>query len=123
MDLNDMIKLAWNNRQLRLAKQKELDDMYAQELELMGEIKHILIEQGKDFSAYGPAQVKLFDTVEPSVVNWQEFQDHIRSTGQLDLLQKRPMVSAIKARWEAGDDVPGVIREEGTKITISAFKQ
>jgi hypothetical protein len=44
----------------------------------------------------------------PSIVDREMYLDHIRTTGELDLLQFRPATGAIKARMEDEVEVPGV---------------
>jgi len=45
---------------------------------------------------------------EPQAVDWPALLAHIRSTGEVDLLEKRLMKSAASARWADGQTVPGV---------------
>jgi hypothetical protein len=46
--------------------------------------------------------------VEPQPNDWPALLAHIRSTGEVDLLEKRLMKSAASARWADGQSVPGV---------------
>lgn len=49
--------------------------------------------------------------IEPFVSDWPSLLAHIRSTGEVDLLEKRLLKSAAKARWEDGHVVPGILQE------------
>lgn len=121
-ELQQKIDQVYIAREARLAMQKTIDKAYEEEQRLLEEIKIELMDSNTEFLQTDVARVSLKHTMEPEVVNWHEFQDYIKRTGQLDLLQKRPMVSAIKARWEEALDVPGVTRIEGVKITVGAAK-
>lgn len=122
-DITEMISKAWDLRVTRLAEQKKLDAMEAEEKALMMQIQDQMVLAGEEYvQVMGLVQAKCVETIDPEVTNWSVFQEHIRTTGQLDLLQKRPMVSAIKARWETGDDVPGVDRIAGHRTTLSLVK-
>ena len=48
----------------------------------------------------------------PDVVDKEEYLDYVRTTGELDLLQFRPAVGAIKLRLEDGIEVPGIAIKE-----------
>lgn len=121
--ITEMISKAWDLRVTRLAEQKKLDAMEAEEKALMMQIQDQMVLAGEEYvQAMGLVQAKCVETIDPEVTNWSVFQEHIRTTGQLDLLPKRPMMSAIKARWETGDDVPGVERVAGHRTTLSLVK-
>jgi hypothetical protein len=120
--LNDRINHVFSLRNTRLAEQKKLDAMKAEEDLEMNTILSELIEGDLYILSTGIAKVTVKETIEPEITDWATFQAYIKETGQLDLLQKRPMVSAIKARWETGDDVPGVERMVGSKLVLSAVK-
>lgn len=48
----------------------------------------------------------------PDVIDKDEYLDYVRTTGELDLLQFRPAVGAIRLRLEDGIEVPGVALKE-----------
>lgn len=122
MTLSERIDNLFAQRQSRLAAQRELDKQYEAEQEELKAISAALQEAGEEDWAGAMAHVYLKPTEEPDVSDWLQFQQHIRSTGELDLLQKRPMVSAIKARWQEGKDVPGVVRVHDIKPVLGAIK-
>jgi hypothetical protein len=63
--------------------------------------------------------VKMSKLVEPVATDWPQVWAHIRSTNHFDLLHKRLANVAIKERWEAGEDIPGVGRAEVYKLSVS----
>jgi len=54
------------------------------------------------------------------VKDWGAFYAHVRKTGEFDLMQKRVGDVAVKERWEAGKEVPGV--EAFTVVDVSLTK-
>jgi hypothetical protein len=121
-DIRTRIDALYLARQARLDKQKEVDALKAAEDAEAVAIQAELHSRGipELSGAVGSFTLKIKE--EPEVVSWSDFQEHIRQTGELDLLQKRPMVSAIKARWEEGNDVPGVGRLEVETFTLGKAK-
>jgi hypothetical protein len=122
LDLSQRIDALYEKRKARLEAQRLLDKQYEEELEELAVIKTTLQEFEWEDWAGSRAHVYLKPTEEPDVNDWLAFQAHIRSSGELDLLQKRPMVSAIKARWQEGRDVPGVVRVHDIKAVLGAIK-
>ena len=99
-------------KQARLAAQKDVDAMKEEEDSLLAALTQEMIENGDEVEAGTRGRLTIKVKEEPEVTNWNELYDHIKKTGEVDLLQKRPMVSAIKARWEEGTSVPGVTKLE-----------
>jgi hypothetical protein len=66
---------------------------------------------------FAKAEVK-YDPV-PNVTDWDALWAYIKRTGSTDLVQKRPSVTAFRARWDAKKAVPGVdvFRKRVVKIT------
>jgi len=122
MDLKQMIDDLYLARQARLDAQKAVDKAFADEKVTMAFIQQVMSDEGlTELSGmFGSFAIKV--VMEPSVTDWTAFYQHIKDTGEVDLLQKRPMVSAIKARWEAGDDVPGIARLETETCSIGKAK-
>ena len=113
-------------RSKRLSLSKQADEIKAEE-DLLRELirKEALARMDKDGveQKAGHGLVKLKMKAVAKVGNWDAFQAHILSTGELDLLEKRPMLSAIRARWEAGQSVPGVEQTQEFEVTISKAKE
>jgi hypothetical protein len=119
----ELLPLIWEKRTARLAAQKLLDIMEADEKAMMKEVMTDLQSYGSEAINYCGLIFCIIPTTEPEVTDWQTLRAHILATGELDLLQKRLLVSAAKARWEEGNDVPGVERVEGYRTTISQSKE
>lgn len=72
-------------------------------------------------SALGGAagMVKLKKTTEPDVTSWEELYGYIKENDAWELLHKRVGSTAVKERWEANVEVPGVGRKDVYKLTVS----
>jgi hypothetical protein len=109
-------------RQLRLAMEKETAAVKAREDEVEDYIINNL-SKSDDTGAAGKfyrAQIKV-DTA-PKLAEgagWQALTAHVARTGEFDLLQKRLNNTAVKDRWDAGADVPGVERMRVVKVSIT----
>jgi hypothetical protein len=117
-----MVDKLFLDRQTRLVAQKEVDKLKEAEDSLLKDIMKEMHSVGIPECVGAVAQFKIELDEVPEVEDWTMFQEHIRRTGQLDLLQKRPMVSAIRQRWESGDDVPGIARVETEVPKLSKVK-
>jgi hypothetical protein len=53
-------------------------------------------------------QLVVSKTEEPQTNDWPALLAHIRATGEVDLLEKRVLKSAVKLRWADKIQVPGV---------------
>lgn len=99
-------------RQERLDLQKQVDIMDQKEKQLKADLVEQLLAAGatKLQEQHGDVTVgvRMSRTDEPNVDNWMELLEHIKETGDVDLLQKRVTASAVKQRWEDGLTVPGV---------------
>lgn len=56
---------------------------------------------------------------EPTVKDWDAFYAHIAKTKSWDLLQRRIASPAVKERWEAGKQVPGVETFPVVKVSVT----
>ena len=105
-------------RQERLAQQKIVDQLQAEESALR---EHIINSLPKtDTGASGQvARVSVVTKRVPQVADWDEFYKFIKKTGQFDLMQRRPSDAAIKERWENGKEVPGVDHHQVVTISLN----
>ena len=107
-------------RQKRLDAQKAVDAIQAEE----SAIKQHIIDNLPKSEASGIsgklARVTIVKKEVPQVKDWEAFYKYIKKTNQFDLMQRRLTDTAIKERWEAGKEVPGV--ERFISVTVSMNK-
>lgn len=106
-------------RDKRLAEQKKVDEIAAEETAL----KNHLIENLPKSEASGVAgklaRVTVVTKQVPQVKDWDAFYRYVKKTGSFDLMQKRLTDAAIKERWEAGKEVPGVEHFNAVSVSIN----
>ncbi len=68
----------------------------------------------------GSATLKEKDV--PHIVDYEALCAHIKKTGAWDLLQQRPGERACQARWEVGEEVPGVEKFHKLDLTLTEVK-
>jgi hypothetical protein len=110
----------FNLRQQRLAVQREADKLEQQEKDLLYSIQTQMSAKKVGTTTYRGYTASIESKPSPVVKDWTLTLDYIRSTGELDMLQKRLTESAVKARWDAGVDIPGV--EKGSKYVVTVTK-
>jgi hypothetical protein len=55
----------------------------------------------------------------PLVEDWDKLHEYIKTTGEFDLMQKRISVTAWRARYDEGIEVPGVSKVEDVDISLT----
>jgi hypothetical protein len=106
-------------RQQRLAVQKEVDKLAAEETFLREHIINTLPKSEASGIAGKLARVTVVTKQVPQVKDWDAFYKFVKKTGSFDLLQRRLTDQAIKERWEAGKEVPGVEHFNAVSISLN----
>lgn len=106
-------------RQQRLAVQKEVDKLAAEEAALREHIINTLPKSEASGIAGKLARVTVVTKQVPQVKDWDAFYKFVKKTGSFDLLQRRLTDQAIKERWEAGKEVPGVEHFNAVSISLN----
>ena len=86
------------------------------ELEVTGMVR--LDQQGIDRVGNEVCTVSLKKEIVPTVEDWDKVQQHVRDTGQFELLQKRMSATAYRELRTMNLDVPGVKPTELTRINF-----
>jgi len=95
-------------RAKRSAAQKIADELEAQEKAVKEHIIQTLPKSEASGVAGKVARVTVVTKDVPQVENWDDFYKHVKKTGSFDLMQRRLADTAVKERWDAGKQVPGV---------------
>jgi hypothetical protein len=100
--------LLYTIRDARYALNKDVKEIQDNE----AEIKKFLIDTLPKSDASGiagaVARIKIETRDIPQIVNKAKLLEHIKKTGDFDLLQIRISEEAVKARWDNEKTVPGV---------------
>ena len=101
--------LNWRKlRELRLAKQKEVDALHEREVEVRNALIAELRKAKNKSVSNGDRLFQLVTTNEPFVEDWGKLQAYVQRTGEFDLIQRRVNPASVKLRWDDKKKVPGV---------------
>ena len=75
-------------------------------------------EQGLDKISNDGCTVSLKTDIVPTVEDWDQLYDHVVTTKQFELLQKRMSATAYRELLATGIDVPGVKSTELTRVNF-----
>ncbi len=106
-------------RNKRLAEQKKVDEIAAEETALKNHIIENLPKSEASGVAGKLARVTVVTKQIPQVKDWDAFYKYVKKTGSFDLMQKRLTDAAIKERWEAGKEIPGVEHFNAVSVSIN----
>ena len=107
-------------RTARLSLQRQVDSLKQEEDDLMYQIMKEMDSQNIFTTDIDGLHVVRTRKIASNVVSWPDLLDHIRTTGSLDLLQKRVTESAVKLRWDSGAQIPGVEQTFKDSLTIAS---
>ncbi len=106
-------------RNKRLEMQKAVDAVAAEESALKNHIIENLPKSEASGVAGKLARVTVVTKQVPQVKDWDAFYKYVKKTGSFDLMQKRLTDAAIKERWEAGKEIPGVEHFNAVSVSIN----
>ena len=115
--------LLYETRAERLALQKQAEELAKQEAALKDYlIERLPAQQASGISGKLAHACVVSDTIPiyDGDAGKEALWAHIRKTGQIELVQGlRLSLPAIRERWEAGKEVPGVTRMQKHDISIT----
>ncbi len=116
--LGACVDMAHDLREKRLAMQKEVDAVEAQEKFVR---EHIIKTVPKgDAGAVGKRYKGIVVTEDiPQVEDWDTFYKHIAKTKSFDLLNRAVNRKAVSERWADRKQVPGVKAFKAVKLSIT----
>lgn len=108
--LGSTVDAFYKARAKRLEAEKKIEDMKKSESTMKEEILRLLTAQGLE-KASGKLTTASITTSEiPQMEDPSAFYQHVLKTGEVDLLERRPSRAACQARWERGEEVPGITK-------------
>lgn len=118
--LGSKVDAFYKARAKRLDAEKKIEDMKKTEAALKEEILRDLTAAGLEKASGKLTTASITTNLIPQIADPTAFYAHILSTGEVDLLEKRPSRSACQARWERGENVPGI--EQLSRVDLSFTK-
>jgi hypothetical protein len=118
--LTDVIASYISTRTQRLALDKEAAALKEQE----DLLKDLIVSKYRDqnLTALGcdTGIVKMTTLKEPVATDWAKVYEFVKANDAFELLHRRLANLAVKERWEAGEEIPGVGVHEVYKLSVSA---
>jgi hypothetical protein len=65
------------------------------------------------------SRVQITDNPVPTVADWKKFYAHIKKSGEFELLNRAVNRAAVKERWDAKKQVPGVTVFHDKKVSCT----
>jgi hypothetical protein len=121
MKLGDVVDAYRDIREVRLLMAKEVEAVEAAERKFK---QHLIdnLEKSNEKGVFGLRFKALHKTKRiPKVKDgdWTAIHQHIYNTGEFDLLQKRLNDTAVMARLEAGETLPGIETMLVSEISVT----
>lgn len=108
--------------ELRLEKakaQRVVDELDEEESALKQHLIQLLPKDGATGTIGKVAKAVVVMKAKAKVDDWDEFYKHILKTKDFSLMQRRVADQAVKERWEAEQDVPGVTKFTYLDISLT----
>ena len=118
-DIPAMIEAYSDKRDERLALQRQTDTLKKEETQLQLELIAALKDAGMTSAGGSAHKVSMKVVQKPTAGDWEQIYEYIKDNDAFDLLQRRLGETAVKARWEDGIEIPGVISFPVEKLTLS----
>jgi len=108
-------------RDRRLELSHEVDRLKEEEKLLKNNIIDLMEKSGGTMTGILGAhcRVKLVPKVDVRVMDWDAVWDYIYEHRASEMVQRRIGVTAVRDRWDMGDEVPGVERYEYNDLSIT----
>ena len=120
MNIQAKIDSLYIRREARLKLQREVDKQKAEEDSLLGEILVYVLEH-PDETQGTVAEVTVKPTRKAVANDWPTIYAFIREHNDFSLLSKALTQSGVKAYWEEGKEVPGVVAIDDYSISIKGL--
>jgi len=116
--IDDLLDTLTSTRGEIKALQEVEKKLKSRQRELEATLMTRLDQQGIDRVGNDVCTVSLKKEIVPTVEDWDKVQQHVRDTGQFELLQKRMSATAYRELRTMNLDVPGVKPTELTRINF-----
>lgn len=103
----------------RLEEQKKVKLLEDEEKALKNYIIQNLPKSEASGVAGRLARVTVVTKEVPQIENWEAFYKYVKKTNNFDLMQRRLADDAIKERWAAGKEIPGVNHFQAVSVSIN----
>lgn len=103
----------------RLDLQKEVDALKAEEAKQTDALIQALTEVGATSIGGQTVRATIVHGSVPAIMDWDAVQAHIATTNAWDLVRRQLVDTAVQARWDAGEVIPGVGARTVVKLSLT----
>jgi len=121
MNINELIEARASVKSEKVALNAQLKELNKTESELDYQLLTKLDEQGLSRTANDKASVSINQDTVPDVTNWDALYEHINTTKDYSLLQRRVSSTAYKELLKLGEEVPGLQPRENRRINFRSL--
>ena len=121
MNINELIEARAKVKDAMAGLNSELKELRQTQDDLDYKLMTQLDEQGLSRTANDKASVSINSDTVPDVTNWDALYEHINSTKDYSLLQRRVSSTAYKELLKLGDNVPGLQPREIRRINFRSL--
>lgn len=121
MNINELIESRAKIKKTIETLNTELNEAKKSKEELDYKLMTQLDEQGLSRTANDKASVSINQDTVPDVTDWDALYEHINSTKDYSLLQRRVSSTAYKELLKLGEDVPGLQPREIRRINFRSL--
>lgn len=122
MNIEEMCRHYTEARAARLEADKVAAALQKEENTIKAQIFEALEDQGRDGCITNGYVYSVVETQKPSPADWGAIYTFIVENNAFELLQKRLSDSAVKERWDSGENVPGVVEVTLRNLSVVKFK-
>ena len=106
-------------RERRLAADRAAKALKSEETVLAERLIHQGIENDTRFVGGSTHKVTIQTKSKPIAADWQQVYDYMIANDAMDLVQKRLTEGAVNARFEDGNDIPGIEFIDVNSLSVS----
>ena len=117
--LSRMVDRFHDAREQRLEADRRAAALKKEENDLKQLIIDNLLSSGTDVIGGRVLTVTLVKKSKPSAQDWGAIYDYIKEHDAFDLLHRRLTEKAVKERWDAEENVPGVVELTVNDLSLS----
>src|SRR5574343_379120 len=112
------IDLLYELREQRQALTKQIEALKEKEASLEDHLMTNFDRSGLDGAKGKLATASLKRSTVADVTDWDKLWAYIGKNKAYELVQKRASITALRERWDAGKEVPGVAPKEITTLSL-----
>lgn len=117
-DAGECADLLYRTREVRLALERQAERLKKGETKLQEYFIESLPKSSTGIAGL-EARVQITMKAVPQVENWDQFYEYVRRNKAFELLQRRLNEGAVKERWDANVEVPGVTTFNAKKVSCT----